>query len=399
MGRILTTEKLTQNNIQDYIASSTKNYSTFLKGTPFFCTYYSKESFNSTHDKSLLNVSEIIGADSPIKFNKIENFPLYGIETSSFSTSVNDFGVSGEVSSSAIILPRTVKPSADDVFIISYQSRERLFIITDVETDNINNDRYYKITFKLSQHLKEEVERQIFKKLTIDYSLIGKTENPIVEKDNYDLYLQLESIFDILFEEYKDRFFDNTVNLFSKKESNGLYFIDKYLNSFIIRNSLVTKYNSYRSFSYTDTELLKIGRTKEYNKSIYKSFEDWNFSKIDYTQKFSYKSSDNSRYSNDWFSKKTHFENFVNDNGNFFLTPTFILNFSKEEKPLEPCFRKFLYNVVTDFYNENSYKDIPFDIGTPDYDSQDYHLIPFVLFAIKKFRFIVRGKRDVDLSI
>ena len=398
MGRILTPAVLTEANIRDYISNSTKQYSTFFKGTPTFCTYYSKENFSSNHEKSLLNVSEIIGKDSPIRFNKIENLPIYSVETSSFSTSITDFGIAGDVSSSAIVLPRTIIPSSDDIFVLKYQSTERVFIVTDVEYDNFNNDRYYKISFKFSQHSLTDVDKQIDKELTVDYSLIGKTENPLVEKSHYDLYLQLENTFDVLYQEYKDRFYDDSICMFSKMESDGTYYVDHYLNAFIVKNSLASKYKSYRDFSYLDMDINKLGRTREYSKSVYRSFENWSFNEIDTTQKFIKVAYKDTRYSVDWFSKKSHISNLVHQDGLYLLTPDFILSAKQDESVIiEPCFRKFIGRVVRNEYNDQNYKDVPADIGTPDYDKDDYYLIPFVLYSLNKIRSLVINKNEVKV--
>src|SRR5437016_5145408 len=99
MGRILTNTRITQANIEQYITAATKDYSTFLACAPTFCTYFSKNHLKSTYDRSLENINEVVGADAPVIFDKIDNLPIYKVENSSFGTDITDFGVVGIVQS------------------------------------------------------------------------------------------------------------------------------------------------------------------------------------------------------------------------------------------------------------------------------------------------------------
>ena len=181
-------------------------------------------------------------------------------------------------------------------------------------------------------------------------------------------------------------------------ESDGTYYVDHYLNAFIAKNSLASKYKSYRDFSYLDMDINKLGRTREYSKSVYRSFENWSFNEIDTTQKFIKVAYKDARYSVDWFSKKSHKSNLVHQDGLYLLTPDFILSAKQDESVIiEPCFRKFISRVVRNEYNDQNYKDVPADIGTPDYDKDDYFLIPFVLYSLNKIRSLVINKNEVKV--
>ena len=78
MGKFIQEKNVEQkvlNNYFDNYLDTTDRYSKWLQGSPTFVTYYSINLENSTQDRGLNNVTEIVGGESPIKYNKcIERF-------------------------------------------------------------------------------------------------------------------------------------------------------------------------------------------------------------------------------------------------------------------------------------------------------------------------------------
>src|SRR5699024_2456631 len=112
-------EPLERDIVSDYIdgyVSSTRRYSKYQETAPNFVTYYKLDHSESTSDYGLDNVEEIVGKNSPLKYNKIKNMPLYSVETMSPNFDYDEeSGPSMEgTDSEAIILPETIEPSVND---------------------------------------------------------------------------------------------------------------------------------------------------------------------------------------------------------------------------------------------------------------------------------------------
>lgn len=409
MGRILSPALVTENNIRDYITQSTKTYSTFISSAPLFCTYYSKNKWKSNFDRSLENIHEVVGSDSPFQFDKVENLPIYKVENSSFGTEITDFGIAGNVTSSAIILPNTLLPNVDDVFEISIQSVLKLFIVTDVEQDNFNNSKFYKISFKLSSLNVSLVEQQVENHLTVDYHLIGSTNDPIIKKSTFDLYLQIEGVYDSLLEEYNDRFYDKSVNMFSDFYSDklGRVIVDQYLNTFIDKNNLQEYFYSYRNFIYLSLpnrtqNFDNGGRTRdnffEYKNGYLGSIETGKNTFSHFYNNLIKKTA--AKYSNDWFSKVSHYSVVptsvsISSDSELVLPQDLIDSLVNATVIVTPSLERFISRFVSKAYNETNYHEIMSDIGEPEESTYDYHLIPLALFAIRAIRKILIDKPHV----
>lgn len=416
MGRILRNTRLTQENIQHYISQATEQYSTFLDSAPLFCTYYSKNHLSSTYDRSLENVHEIIGADSPIKFNKVENLPIYKLDTASFETQVTDFGVTGDLSSSCILLPNTVKPMVDDVFFISSIGGGKLFLVTDVVQDNINNNKYYKITFKLSTFAITDVNTQTKETYTVDYNQIGKVDSPIILKSHFELAIQLEDLYDGIVSDYVDDYYSDEIHLFvdtQYENVTGGFLIDNYLNEFITTNKLHKKFYMYRSDTFLDYTLIK-GKANRNTKKLLEfgvdAFYTGEPSKSFFTQAFNVRVLEGliaSKYSPSWFSAKKYYQDKVMTAAA--PTDIVITTFSSTLKDAIVAnavtaqglttLEVFLVKHYNGYYkeldvtlNSSNYSEILQNLAINDSNPNNYYIVPFVLLALRHYHRILLSK-------
>ena len=195
MAKIVSTKDLTTNIVKTFLEVSTKDYSTFLQSAPIFVTYYSKDLLKSSYDTTFENVNEVIGADSPVIFNKVNDLPIYSTESASFTTEITDFGISGDVSSSFIMIPNTVTPNVDDIFTLFYDNIIKVFVVSNVEIDKYNNLNFYKVSFYLSSSSINDVENQVSKSFRVDFNNIGKSSKPLIEEDSYAIGIDLKVIY------------------------------------------------------------------------------------------------------------------------------------------------------------------------------------------------------------
>lgn len=199
MGRLVkrsTRKDIIDSNVKEYVKRSNLVYSNLFEGTPTFVTYYSKDKLKSTSDQNLENVIEILGQESPIGFEKVENFILYGIDPGSVSLEINEMGANESYTGEAIILPNTLKPKPEDYFSFNYDNKDLLFIIKNVAPDKLHEIKYFKVTYELKSTKVESIEEQVTNVFETIYDNIGSTKDKvIIEKQSaiiLDFLLSLE---------------------------------------------------------------------------------------------------------------------------------------------------------------------------------------------------------------
>ena len=126
-------------------------------GTPVI--YFNQNKEASTLDDSTKLYYADIGINSPIKYNMIEDFMLYGLDQVAISLENGEFGVeASEIAGEAIVLPNTIIPYPGDYFNIIYTEEDLLFRVIDVTPDTLENGaNIYKIQYKLESSQLEDV--------------------------------------------------------------------------------------------------------------------------------------------------------------------------------------------------------------------------------------------------
>lgn len=242
MGKFVE-EKSVINTYLDNYVNTTSDFSRFIEGSPNFVTYYSKDVNASTEDIHLGGVMETIGTESPIKYNKIDNFPIYNMEEINPNITLDeDSGLDTTIESTAVILPNTIKPLPNDYFLIDYLNKKYLFRISNVETSNINNRVFYKITYFISgDSLDILEEHQLTDKYKVVYENLGKEAKSVIKESDFLLLDKLDDIHNMLKTFYIKRFYNPSFNTFLY---NGILY-DNYLMRFIAENELFIKTRTF----------------------------------------------------------------------------------------------------------------------------------------------------------
>jgi hypothetical protein len=189
MGKLLINEKnIIEKNIIQQLQLSYTAQSKRLDGTPIYITYFNKNLNVSQQDHILENVKELLGEESPLFYNKIENTPLFLVSEIANNMELDEtFGLNTETQGEGVLLPNTIKPYVDDFLIINYIEEDLLFRVTKVEMDKLNGKKFYRINFELSHYKQEQVEDQVEDEYVTEYNNIGTHDNPIIEKYKYIL--------------------------------------------------------------------------------------------------------------------------------------------------------------------------------------------------------------------
>ena len=276
MGKILDAKQFMNDNIFNYEQRLESQYTIFLDKNPTFVTYYHICNATSITDTGFLNVERVIGENSPVQFQRINDFPIYGIESIKLDLSDEEQGLTTTYEGEGIILPNTIQPYPNDCFTISYLDRNYLFMISSVNYDTIKSNNFYNITFfikTLNPGEAAQLNKQLQDQFTCIFENIGTDDKCLLKVDEYEKISQLESIYDRLVEEYLKLYYNSRFNslLFADSDSTLLY--DKYLTKFAMDNKLFNRCDRYDTL-YLNNE--DNSRTFEigYNFSIYKTIED-----------------------------------------------------------------------------------------------------------------------------
>lgn len=272
MGYLLAEEEFLNNNIFKFEDRMNSQYSRFLDRTPTYVTYYNISNVNSTVDNGFESVEQLLGDNSPIRFNKVENFPIYGIDQIVLDLADDEEGLTTDYDGDAVILPNTVKPLPGDFFVINHLSIKVQFMVTDIKYDTIKSNNFYKISYTLkSVSEPKQIEKQVSDKFKCIVDNIGTEEKCLIKEDEYYLLRDLVNEYERLAETFKLFFYNEKYNLFMTTES-GIIFYDPYMTIFLKNNKIFSSKDNYKTLHPEIIGPLNILNI-QYNSSIYRSLE------------------------------------------------------------------------------------------------------------------------------
>ena len=246
----------------------------FLDKSPTFVTYFHINTNETTVDSGLLTVERILGDNSPVRFNKINSLPIYGIE--SIVLQLENDGVldSSYDGGEAILLPGTVEPLPNDYFLIDYMDSRFLFMVTNVDYDTIKSNNFYKITFSLKS-IDDEKLNDLNAQTKEEYHCIstniGTEDRVFIESGDFEKMRGLEQAYANLTNHFKQLFYSNRYNKFTFTRDD-IQIYDPYMTHFIFRHSLFQEKNTYNSL-FTKAEKNHPSFYQEYESSIYSAME------------------------------------------------------------------------------------------------------------------------------
>ena len=198
-------------------------YSIFLESRPTFTTYYHVNKIRSKTDLGLKMPERLNGVLSPIRYNKLMNFPLYGIEQIQLQLEEEDEGLTSDYTSEAIILPNTIHPTVDDYFIINYLEKKYMFRITKYEYDTIKSNNYYKVEFSIQsvdESFFNDIERQVVKVYYTQFDNIGTDDKVFLTAEGVLIGDKIKKLYDDISNNYLDMYYRPT-----KEPYNTLLFM------------------------------------------------------------------------------------------------------------------------------------------------------------------------------
>lgn len=274
MAIILDEHRLVDDTIFKYEERLNTQISRFLDKSPVFTEYYHINANETTVDSGYKDVEEVIGERSPIRYQKINDFPIYGLDAIILAINESEEGLNTEYSGEAVILPNTIRPLQDDFFIIKHVKGPYLFRVTGIEYDNIRPDNYYKISFKF-EYLDDEMVRllnnQVNETFTCILQNVGTENNCLIEETYFEKLKEIEDMYNEMVNTYKVIFYSNRHNCFLGDFGEGKIF-DPLMSVFINKHKLLNRKNDLSTILLSDG-FEDPKRKIKYEKSIYRFFE------------------------------------------------------------------------------------------------------------------------------
>ena len=275
MPFLIDEHRMMNDNVFEYEKRLKSPVSRFIETTPTFVTYYHLNPDVTTADDGFIDVNSIIGFRSPLRFNKINEFPLYGIEQIQLQLQEMDQGLDSTYEGEAVIVPGSIKPLENDFFMIPYLKEPYVFRVIEINYDTIMPDNYYKIGFKLEyidDDKVEKLEKQVHEKYTCILENIGTENNCIIEVDSKETIDKIETMYDDMASTYKSIFYNERHNCFLGEFGCGQFLYDPLQTQFINEHQLFNKKYDLQCLMLTD-QFTDPKRRIKYERSIYRFIE------------------------------------------------------------------------------------------------------------------------------
>ena len=275
MSIIINEKQMVEDNIFQFEERLKAPSSRFIDSTQTYVDYYHIDNEGTTTDAGFIDVASILGFRSPIKFKKIHDFPLYGIEQIVLSIQDADQGLDTEYTGEAIILPNTIKPLQNDYFVIKYLRDSYLFRVTDVNYDSVMADGFYRISYMLDfidDEKFQELEKQVEESYECVLENIGTENNCIIESTIHVNLTEINKIYDEMVQTYLSIFYDERYNCVLGDLNKGRRLYDPYMTDFINRHHLFNKKNDLQTIILSEQIEDKFYKIK-YEKSVYRFIE------------------------------------------------------------------------------------------------------------------------------
>lgn len=239
---------LIDGNIFQYESRLKSSLNKYVEGGAMFVDYFVQDENSSTVDRGLQDIEELFGNKAPLRYNEIENFPLYGFNQlkpeGTDEQQIEDFNVNGE----CVVLPSTIVPKPYDFFIIKHLRMNGLFMITNVEYDSMKAEGYYKISYRLQSTSHETIQslrQKVLNVYQMDLNSIGTGVNPIVKQEDAILKSRINQMTYKMIESYRGMFYNEKHNCFLFRDpETGMDVFDMCGNEFMAKYALMNYPNS-----------------------------------------------------------------------------------------------------------------------------------------------------------
>ena len=392
-GRFINTNS-TKKSMIDNTISSIKTilnnpYYLFNDKKASICTYYNLNTTMTTLDEATRSNYGEINENSPLRFNKVKDFFLYGITRIEPTLDIGDYGLeSSDINNEAVIIPHTVVPYPGDRFILDQLGEKYLFKVTSVNPNTLDTGTtMYKISYVLeSSDGKKDIESQVVKTYKFIAENIGTNFNSIMQESDIDLITMIQKYTVMLKDYFIQLFYDVRVQTFVYcKHEFKVH--DPYLLEFIIRNNILSGSTNYLSVQHQLYLPTTFG--VDYDRTIFASIENNDIQShigkfignlLLVTQRLSLLYA----YPNDYY-----YMEYRNINSKFHIIDIFDdPEFGEKIKNNDTSDDNVFKTIIIKYFNKSEItEDLLNKLKHIDYMSnkQLYYMIPITIFALESY--------------
>lgn len=279
MAKIINVEKskYLNENIQIYESNKVGQYSKFLDKNPIFVTWLHINSAESRSDVGTGGVNSDVGPKSPIRFNKINNLPVYNIPDlkPDVDYAENGFDINIDISDGTL-LPNTIKPSIGDYLIVSLpMAVEICFRVNSFNYNTIQSNDFYQFSADLKYTGKDLIDKfkyQIVQEYETIFENIGTDDKCFILTKDVEKIQSIGKLFTELRESYYENFFDKETGTFSCKNNpedhTDSWLYDKYIEKFIMDSGIYYTENDEHSVILSCADLKTYETDQSYRQTL-----------------------------------------------------------------------------------------------------------------------------------
>lgn len=251
MAKFISDPSITSQIKEDFANQTFNRYNKFLNQRPMYVEYFSMDEVSSNFDRSLHGVETLLGDDSPLKFVKLVDFPLYQFNTSGASTTTSDVGsLEVEVTGQAVILSEHGTPKVDDFFVVTdiYTNIRNIYRVNQADLSKVNGLPVYQISFYLYTDQQVVVD-ELYSQVSGTYApTINNSTDTVkfVPEDKAAIIAELKVLVDGIKDDYSSMFHDKITGQLSFQKDGG-YIYDPVGIDFMRVCNVFKKYSYYRN--------------------------------------------------------------------------------------------------------------------------------------------------------
>ena len=365
----------------------------FNQQKPYTVTYFNINKEHTSFDEASGLNYDSVGEYSSIKYNKINNFIIYGVDKLEVTINTGEIGAEADpLGGNCIILPNTITPYAGDMFIL-HEDQDLLCKIQDAQSDTLSNGaNVWKIEFQIQYVGIDRIECNVIDEYEFVINNTGTEYNPILKKSEYELLEKLDYELSKLRLFYKEVFYSDRVQSLIFLDKNRRFY-DSFVTEFVIRTKLLRE-NSNK-FTYLSHQVA-VPKTfsLDYEKSFFRRVEEKDKRNIEKTPIFAYGIPIESS-TNIFSTRYEEYYELIHDNING-LAPdlTYFLTFETFDQELLEGIRDNklvedpLSNIIIKYFNDININSN--DIDTlKDIDYKDnYELffkLPIIIYIVEYY--------------
>lgn len=405
MGYLANSNSLVNNTTEllDEILGSKSSIMVTGMGEPVLGTWYNMNDSLSTADNGTGTVDAIIGKDSPFRYNKIENIPIYNVmkDLQNLEMVMDDNGMMDmQVEIEPVLLPNTIIPGPYDYFEYTYgNGRNVFFRVNDVKIVTSRSNGFYKVPMHLvdidSEDYPTGIEEITVKEFKVRLDNVGSNEKCIVENKVYEDIEELDKLLSYVVSDYVDTFFVRRYNSFILRGFNDKFTIfDPYLTKFILKHTILNYYDEIiQPVVMEQDDLFK----SEYNKTVFRAVELKDISRLKQVQydlnNFSKKYSNPFDY---WGEEMVYITKVYEETGikypnNNYMDYSFLYNIDHIEESNSVSLmeniviRYFKRDNMNKFLSMNEIRKLKM-LLEPEYSEYYFYMVPIILYILIEYK-------------